>query len=217
MEALWRRAFWCCCSSLFSAPQWNPIPHPALAISLLCSHSPSLSLSLCLLFGVDWLINAQIGPRHGYGVWRDCVRVSGSMCLCLSVWNHPRRRQFKLIMQQSGPMTLTIIMVTTSIIHLQQVDALLDRNIVWSVVEDREEMMEWGMKTFTKEGNVVVFMLSAGHIRSYIVYNNFKCFHLADTDTHHLHRMNCNNSSDPLTLHLAPSSGQNVTFSNTLV
>lgn len=92
-----------------------------------CSGSlPSLSfpsLSRCLLLRVGWLINAQIGSRQGYGfegIVCLCVCVSGSTCtwLGLSIWKHPRRRQFKLIMQQSGRMTLWIIMVT-SIIHLE--------------------------------------------------------------------------------------------------
>lgn len=67
--------------------------------------SPSLSSSPPPR--VDWLIKTQIGSRQGNG-FEAIVCVCGfkSMGFGLSIWDHPRQRHFKLIMQQSGPMTV---------------------------------------------------------------------------------------------------------------
>lgn len=118
-----------------------------------------------------------------------CVCVSGSMSMCLdlSIWKHPRQRQFKLIMQQSGPMTLWIIMVTR-IIHLtswcpyQSVASFGKREgRMYSLMQKSKKQRKKERLWYFMPQQIVFF---ADHVCIYayvfIVYfdSNFKCFYV---------------------------------------
>lgn len=135
---------------------------PSFALNFL-----SLCLSLCLLLGAGWLINAQIGSRHGYG-FKEIVYVCVCLvrCLCALVCLFESTRggdSLNWLCSNQGPW------LSGHYGHkhytFNKLLPLLDRSTVWSVVENRKAVMEWGRKTFTeaeiekekKEGNFVVF------------------------------------------------------------